>query len=142
MAVGCQTSKCGARCRLIGGKLRDPGTKAPKDRYRFTPASLGFARYRMRTVQFRFSTLDPARERKKKRTRGRARKPLCFVLSSPALLDDRGERSGHTYGGSEVRNRLSTQLVADVYPGKYYFSTVCAIFILYEPLRIFKPCLP
>lgn len=37
MAAGCQMSKCRARCRLIAGKLRDPGTKAPKGRYRFTP---------------------------------------------------------------------------------------------------------
>lgn len=51
----------GVKCRsvapgtgLSAEKLRDPGTKAPKGRYRFTPSSLGRDTGCGRTVQFRF----------------------------------------------------------------------------------------
>lgn len=133
MAVGCQTSKCRARCRLIGGKLPGSrGTIAPQDRYRFTPAFLGRAirRMRSRTVQFRFPFWIPRG--------GKARKGeevTCFVLSSPPLLDDRTKRSGCTYS-SEVRKPSSLNF-SRMFPAKKIRSR-CYSRYLFSLVRVFK----
>lgn len=106
MAAGCQMSKCRARCRLIAGKLRDPGTKA-KGRYRFTPR-VAIQDAEDRSIPFSiWTSREKARKRGVKRCGGH-----CFVLLALLLLDDRAKRSGHTYN-VEARNY---QLVADDFP--------------------------
>lgn len=92
MAAGCQMSKCRARCQLIAGKLRDPGTKAPKGRYRFTPR-VAIQDAEDRSIPFSiWTSREKARKRGVKRCRGH-----CFILLALLLLDDRAKRSGHTY---------------------------------------------
>lgn len=89
MAAGCQMSKCRARRRLIGGKLRGiPARKAPKDRYRFTPSSSGRDTGCGRTVQFRF------RFGFRVEKHGKARVPLFRFIGSAAPLDDHS-KSGY-----------------------------------------------
>lgn len=82
MAAGCQMSKCRARYRLIAEKLRDPGTKAPKGRYRFTPSSSGRDTGCGRPFN---SVFDLNRAREKARNGRERKQELLFRFIGPAL---------------------------------------------------------
>lgn len=70
---------------LIAEKLRDPGTKAPKGRYRFTPSSLG----RDTGCGRPFNSVFDLTERVKKHGMGAKKsKSHCFVLLTSLFLDD------------------------------------------------------
>jgi len=80
MAAECQMSKCRARCRLIVEKLRNPETKAPKGRYRFTPPFLGRDTGCGKPFQFRFRFSLHVEKHGKSAER---RKNYCFTLLAP-----------------------------------------------------------
>lgn len=106
----------GVKCRSVApgaglspGKLRDPGTKAPKGRYRFTQ-QVAIQDAEDRSIPFSIWT---SRERARKRgVKGRG--GHCFVLLALLHLDDHSKRSGYTYS-SEVRSFPLPTCCGDVF---------------------------